>query len=385
MKFFRVLCTIALALGCIACNKDNDDFTINTTLISLGTPPNNEIWFTTTDGRELMSLNEEAFDVAVEDVIYSEYGINIILFDGRLTTIGEEAFRDAANIFNLSLPNSVQEIGARAFYDCKNIECLTLGTGLRHCKEAAFDNCINLHSLHIPNIESWCKISFDSDTANPAYYSQSLLVERVKISELHIPEGITSLSKYAFCGNIFIKSVHIPSSLSDIGKRAFAECNALTKVYISDIDKWCQISFEDEEANPLSGAQSLYMNGAKVSTLNIDDIATIAPRAFINCTSIKSLSIGDSVHTIGLEALRNCTGLTNVTLGGGISTIGERAFMGCKKLSQVKCYATTPPTLGDSYVFGYNADNRTIAVPSVALDNYKTSWSSYADSIVAIE
>ena len=79
--------------------------------------------------------------------------------------------------------------------------------------------------------------------------------------------------------------------------------------------------------------------------------------------------------------------LSSIELGEGVTTIEGKAFMGCSKLRSVKCYATVPPTLGDKYVFDYNAADRKIYVPAESLDAYKEhdDWSRYADSIEALK
>ena len=67
MKPFRLLLAI-LALGLVGCNDNETPAKPDTSIKSLGTPPNNEIWFTTNDGRELITLNEEAFGVATDSL-----------------------------------------------------------------------------------------------------------------------------------------------------------------------------------------------------------------------------------------------------------------------------------------------------------------------------
>ena len=383
MKRLLYLLSVAAATLLVACEPTPDSVEPNTTIASLGTPSNNEIWFTTVDGRELASLNEEAFDVAIQEVIYSEFDTNIIRFAKPVTEVGNDAFRNCHNLFNISLPSSVKSIGERAFFECINLECLTLGEGLQRCGEMAFDNCINLHSLHIPSIVSWCHITFATPTANPLYFAQRFVIDGEKISSLHIPNSITSINPYAFIGNALLLEVTIPASLSRVGKSAFEECGALRKVHISSLKAWCNIDFENETANPVSLAQALYIDGYAATTLSLDGIECIKSRAFINCTSVTDISTYKSLRSIELEAFRNCTSLKKVLLEEGIREIGARAFMGCSSLSNVTLFASKPPVLGDDYVFTYNHNNRKIYVPNNAVQAYKTDemWSQYADSI----
>ena len=383
MKIFRILFAL-VALALFACEEPDYGTTPDTTIASLGTPENNEIWFTTTDGKVLLNLDETAFNVAIAEVIYSEYDINVIRFEGDVTTIGEGAFEECTNIFNLSLPNSVNSIGDYAFYDCKNMECLTLGEGIRSCGAEAFEGCYNLRSLHVPSIYSWCHIAFANRNANPLYFAEHLLIMGTKITSLNIPMGIEAINDYAFSYAVGIKNVTIPTTLKTIGKDAFEGCDNINEVHISSIKAWCGIDFESEWSNPLSLSRNLYLNGEAVSDVDISGVKNIYSYTFINCDTISSFKSDNALESIGKDAFRNCPTLATVSLGAGINNIGKQAFMNCKALASFTCYATTPPVLGNNDVFSLNADGRKFYVPSTSLDSYKEQWSKYATDIVPI-
>ncbi len=380
-----------VVLVLIGCEKPNYG-TPDPTVASLGTPEDNEIWYTTIDENQLSSLDQTAFDATIEGIYNSEFGISVIRFDKAVTTIGDNAFDGCFNIFNLSLPNSIVEIGKRAFYDCKNMECLTLGGGLRHCGSEAFDFCVNLHSLHIPSIYNWCKIEFDNKKANPLSQSYQFFIGGEKVESLIIPSSVTEIHDYAFCNNTAIKRVSVASTVREIGKEAFYGCDNISKVEIDSIPAWCSIDFEGELANPLSIAFALYMGGKKVSDITLNSVEEISSYAFINCTTIKTVTTDNTLTDIGTDAFRNCSALATVTLGERVQEIGEHAFWNCKALSKLICNAPQPPILdGDNILGTYEGnlvvDIPTIEVPSAYLNTYKSDamWSKYSDYITVIE
>ena len=380
-----------MALGFMACEGPDYGTKPNTTIASLGTPESNEIWFTTSDGAPLMNIDTSAFDVPVAEILYSEYSVSVIRFEGNVTSIGANAFDGCFNLFNISLPNSVTEIGSRAFLDCKNMMGLTLGSGLRSCGDRAFDGCYNITSLHIPSIRSWCNISFASMTSNPLYYAGAITIEGEKIRNFTISSGVKSISQYAFAGYSTLTSITIPTSLESIGTNAFIECEGLSKVLVESVELWSNIDFENELANPLSIAGEIYridrmsLKEELVTELSLDANLAIKPRTFVGCTSITSLTTGDTVEIIGLEAFRGCVALKTISLGSNTAEIEAKAFMGCRVLERVECLALYPPLL-NSNVFAFNAENRIFAVPSEALQSYLSNeqWSKYAENIEPI-
>lgn len=388
MKIFRVIFFALLALGFVACEEPEYDTKPNTAIASLGTPADNEIWFITTDERDLMALNTVAFNTTIAEIEYSEFGINVIRFAESLTSVGIEAFSDCYNLKNISLPNSVTSIGERAFFNCTNLECITLGDKIVESGMQAFDNCLSLHTLHITSIGDWCKIEFANPTANPIYYCNCFVVNGNKINKLTIPQWVSHIGNYAFYNYTVMSSIEIPASVKSIGKDAFYGCDNLSKVDIEDVAAWCKIDFaKSDYSNPLSLMYcSLYINGKAASTVSLEGVERVSPRAFMGCYNIISLITDTTLTTIGEEAFRGCNALSSVELQSGVTEIGGRAFMGCSKLENVTCYALTPPVLGDDYVFAYNAEERKIKLLPTAIMAYRNDamWSQYAEDFETV-
>ena len=71
------------------------------------------------------------------------------------------------------------------------------------------------------------------------------------------------------------------------------------------------------------------------ATLGGYPVKAMGMHAFVECTSLKSVSMPESVTSIGNSAFIGCTGLESVKLPAGLKSIGEKAFYSCTSLTSV--------------------------------------------------
>ena len=83
-------------------------------------------------------------------------------------------------------------------------------------------------------------------------------------------------------------------------------------------------------------------------------VTSIGDSAISYCTSLVSVTIGDSVQSIGKWAFDHCSSLASVTIPSSVQSIGDSAFYGCTKLAEVINRSQLPITKG-SRDFGYVA------------------------------
>ena len=125
----------------------------------------------------------------------------------------------------------------------------------------------------------------------------------------------------------------------------------------------------------------------KVTYENVEySVTSIGEDAFLGCSKLISVTIGNSVTSIGGGAFRGCSGLTSITIGSGIKTIYSSAFASCPELTDVTCYAENVPSTGtdvfkDSYI-----EYATLHVPASAVNAYKAAdpWKNFK-SIMATD
>ena len=256
-------------------------------------------------------------------------------------TIASNEWNEATGEGVITFEGELTTIGYRAFYWCDSLTSVTIGDSVTTIGEQAFRNCISLTSVTIP-------------------------------------DSVTTIGNNAFDWCYSLTSVTIPDSVTTIGEQAFYGCSSLAEF---------KGKFAADEGRCLivDRVLNVFAIGCGVAEYTIpDSVTTIGRSVFESCNSLTSVTIPDSVTTIGHYAFYNCGNLTSVTIPDSVTTIGNYAFQNCSNLTSVYCKATTPPTLGDSYVFNANADGRKIYVPATLVDDYKSAenWSEYAADIV---
>ena len=232
----------------------------------------------------------------------------------KVTSIGRSAFYDCTGLTSVTIPASVTTIGSYAFEYCKGLTSVTIPASVTSIGESAFSRCSGLKKVIVKDLAAWCEISFSNDSSNPLYYAKHLYSdEDTEISNLLIPDGVTSISKYAFCNCSSLTSVTIPSSVTSIGEEAFSYCSDLTSVTIPD----GVTSINAYAFQYCTGLTSLTIPGS---------VTSIGNYAFQYCTGLTSATISDGVTSIGGYAFSYCTGLTSVTIPASVTFIGDSAF-----------------------------------------------------------
>ena len=131
--------------------------------------------------------------------------------NGEDYAIGSSAFSGYTDLVSIEIPNSVTSIGNYAFEDC---------TGL--------------NEVHINDLSAWCGINFGSNDANPLYYARNLYLNGEMVTDLEIPDGVTSIENYAFINCTGLTNVVVSDGVDVIGESAFSGCSNIETLYISN-------------------------------------------------------------------------------------------------------------------------------------------------------
>lgn len=162
------------------------------------------------------------------------------------------------------------------------------------------------------------------------------------IKEIELPEGVKSISQFAFDGCTELQKINFPSTLKTVKEGAFKNCVNLRRVDVADPDQLFRISynaFGKSGTTPFNDSRggAFYFNGSEIKSLSTPtDINSIKSNAFKNVLGLETLNVTYNVKRISYFAFSGCKDLSKVTMEEGVEIIGGHAFSGCSNLKQVK-------------------------------------------------
>ena len=279
---------------------------------------------------------------------YDCTSLTSVKIPNSVTTIEENTFDGCSSLTSIEIPNSVTSIEKNAFRLCTSLTSIEIPNSVTSIGYEAFYQCSGLTSVNIEDLVAWCNIKFGDESANPLCYAEKLYLNGEEVTDIVIPDGVTSIGDYVFYGCSDLTSVDIPNNVTSIGDGAFYWCSGLTSVDIPN------------SVTSIGDYAFAYCYGLTTEIPN--SVTSIGDGAFIYCFGLTALEIPNSVTSIGDGAFRDCSNLTSVEIGNNVTSIGNSAFSGCSNLTSV-VIPNSVTSIGD-YVFSSCRRLTSVVIPN---------------------
>lgn len=234
------------------------------------------------------------FVLGIVNVSAQTYGdLSYSIENGSVTITG---CKETAT--NIVIPEKIENcpvtsIGEGAFSECSSLTSITIPDSVTHIGYHAFENCSSLISVTIP-------------------------------------DSVIYIGRFAFDGCSSLISITIPDSVKYIGACAFDKTG-----YYNDNSNWENGVLYI--GNFLIEAREYYFDDYYLLGNYVIKSGTkaICDGAFINCSSLTSITIPNGVTKIGYNTFFRCDHLTSITIPNSVTTIDDGAFYQCNALATV--------------------------------------------------
>ena len=229
------------------------------------------------------SVDGMLYSKDLSEIVFCPRGRKTAKVLDSVTTIGRYAFFMCFDLTKVELPAGLKTVSEQAFHYCETLVDCVLPAGLERVENSGFFGC-----------EEWTGV--DNIPSSVTFIGDYAFAE-CKGTKLVIPEGNTSVGKFAFYGyEETLREIVLPSTLRTLGNSAFSYAKNVKEIVIPE------------------------------------GVTSIGDQCFGISNSLESLILPSTLKSIGEEAFKLGQGtenkLSEVYIPASVTNIASNAFAG---------------------------------------------------------
>ena len=309
---------------------------------------------------------------------YNLANVPIHSTNSKLNRLGNSVFEDCSKITGFRIPNKVLTIGSQCFSGClqlTDVSFVSQNCDMSLIEQSTFEGCTNLQRVQInDNITSIGDKAFFGDirltdisineASDLSYIGKSAFENCNNLHTFRIINKVYSIDNDAFKNDTKLIDVSQSkiSDLSSIGSSAFENCN-ISSFYVTE-------NIRLVDSNAFKGNK--FLENVSINNNYLLSQKTVSDGILtgIDKTTLKYVSIEENVATIGPNAFKNCSKIIDISINKNVIEISNNAFFDCSALTTIQSDLNSKLTTIHNYAFAKcKLDHFIITDNIVLIDN----------------
>ena len=311
--------------------------------------------------------------------VFAYCGITDFTVPASVNTMGQEIFTGCRNLVAVTFEgdNQLTNLAAWTFHGADELRQITFEEG-SHLTIIEARACEGLPKLERISLEYCTELAtIDNYAFNGC----------VSLSAISLPDSLVSIGRYAFSRCYALTELRLPLAIDYIGRYAFAGDTSLNVYFRSaTLPAHLQDNWDYDIAGYYTGISGIHTSGdwtyalsddgkasivaylgsdANISLSTIDghQVVSIGSSAFEGNTTLRSISLPDTLTGIYNSAFKNTTSLENVVIPASVTVIDNEAFRGSGISSVSFTLGSALQALG-RYAFADTANLASVTIPA---------------------
>lgn len=271
-------------------------------------------------------INSYPVYAVAEDVFEDNHYLKKIVVCDGVQVLDDYCFESCSMLEEVVLPESLNTIGSSAFANCVNLKTINLPSRLNKIYSSTFNNCQSLKEITIPE-------TVEQIDSNAFYGTYSL--ETINYNAINCANLSSGVFNYVGKNTQNGTTVNIGKNVQYIPSYLFDNQNA------SSSSKITKIEFEKSSSLEMIGSYAFAYNTSLKKITIPNSVSSIGSYAFSHCSSLTEITLPSSLTTIATYCFSNCSALTKITIPSSVVYIERYAFSNCSLLTNVKFEKTS--------------------------------------------